>query len=189
MKSALIYTNPVISVCLGFLLLLHPAVHAEKADAGKPVSIDADSSVYDDIKQTTISTGNVIVTRGTLLMKAGKMILKTDPAGYQFATLLPGPSGFTTFRQKRDGGDLWVDGRAERIEYDNKTDIVKLYSKANLKRLEGSKTTDEMEGEFISYDSRTDLFTVNNTPDGSSKPGAGRIKVIIQPRTETQGKP
>ncbi len=185
MKSALIYS----SLILGVLLLVNPCARAEKADAAKPISMDADASVYDDIKQTTTSTGNVIVMRGTLLMKAGKMILKTDPAGYQFATLLPGPSGFTTFRQKRDGGDFWVDGRAERIEYDNKTDVVKLFSKANLKRLEGSKTTDEMEGEFISYDSRTDLFTVNNTADGNSKPGAGRIKVVIQPRTENQGKP
>jgi lipopolysaccharide export system protein LptA len=188
MKSALFYSG-LASLISGFLLLAHPLAQAEKADAGKPISIDADASVYDDIKQTTTSTGNVVVTRGTLLMKAGKMILKTDPAGYQFATLLPGPGGFTTFRQRRDGGDFWVDGRAERIEYDNKTDVVKLFSKANLKRLNGTKTTDEMEGEFISYDSRTDVFTVNNTANGDSKPGAGRIKVVIQPRTENQGNP
>lgn len=183
MKPVHFFSSLLLSLCLC------PLVQAEKADAGKPVTINSDSSLYDDLKQTSTFVGAVVVTRGTLLMNAGKMILKTDPAGYQFATLLPGPNGFATFRQKRDGGDLWVDGRAERIEYDNKTDIVKLYSKANLKRLEGTKTTDEMEGEYISYDSRNDLFTVNNTSDGSSKPGAGRIKVTIQPRTETQGKP
>lgn len=159
---------------------------AEKADLSKPANIDADSLVHDDVKQTSTFTGNVVVTRGTLVMKAGKMILKTDPAGNQFATLLPAPGGFTTFRQKRDGGDLWVQGHAERIEYDNKSDIVKLFSKAKLTRLDGSKPTEDMEGEFISYDSRNDLFSVNNTANGVSKPGAGRVKMVIQPRPESK---
>jgi lipopolysaccharide export system protein LptA len=165
---------------------LAPPALAEKADLNKPANIDADSLIHDDVKQTSTFTGNVVVTRGTLIMKAGKMILKTDPAGNQFATLLPDAGGFTTFRQKRDGGDLWVQGHAERIEYDNKSDIVKLFSKAKLTRLDGGKPTEDMEGEFISYDSRNDLFSVNNTAAGVSKPGAGRVKMVIQPRPESK---
>jgi lipopolysaccharide export system protein LptA len=57
-----------------------------------------------------------------------------------------------------------------------------------LRRLEGKKVTDEVEGEFISYDSRAEFFTVNNTPTGETKPGGGRIKAVIQPRTESKGK-
>jgi lipopolysaccharide export system protein LptA len=159
-------------------------VNAEKADSLKPAEIDADSADYDDVQQVTNLIGNVIMTRGTLIMKANKAVVKRDAADYLYATLYSGPDGFATFRQKRDGGDLWINGQAERIEYNGKTEVVKLFSKAKLKQLEGQKPTNEMEGEFISYETQRDFFTVNNTASGVSKPGAGRIKIVIQPRIE-----
>ncbi|MFC3107512.1 lipopolysaccharide transport periplasmic protein LptA [Undibacterium arcticum] len=162
--------------------------HAEKADAGKPTNIEADQMAYDDVKQINTFSGNVVLKRGTLIMKADKMVVTQDPAGYQFATLTGVSGGVATFRQKRDGGsDLWMEGQGERIEYDGKNELARFFSKAKLKRLEGSKPTDEVEGEFISYDSRTEFFSVNNTANGGSKPGAGRIKVVIQPRPESKG--
>lgn len=163
--------------------------HAEKADAEKPTNIQADKMAYDDVKQINTFSGSVVFTRGTLLMKAGKVVVTQDPAGDQFATLYAEPGGVATFRQKRDGGgDLWIDGQAERIEYDSKTAMVKLFSNAKIKRLDGTKTIDEVEGAFISYDSRNEFFSVNNTATGVSKPGAGRVNVTIQPRTDTKDK-
>jgi len=165
------------------------AAQAEKADMTKPTNIEANQMAYDDVKQINTFTGNVVLTRGTLIMRAHKMIVTQDPQGYQFATLLAPAGGLATFRQKRDAGpNQWVEGHAERIEYDGKTEIVKLFSRAMIRRLEGDKPTDEVEGEFISYDSRAEFFTVNNTPSGQSKPGGGRIKAVIQPRTESKEK-
>ncbi len=178
-----------------FLLLLMfgatftGSVRAEKADTDKPTNVEADQMAYDDVKQVNTFTGNVILTRGTLVMRAHKLVVTQDPAGYQFATLLGTPGSLATFRQKRDAGpNQWVEGQAERIEYDGKVEIVKLFSKAKMRRLEGSKPTDEVEGEFISYDSRAEFFTVNNTPSGENKPGGGRIKAVIQPRSESKDK-
>lgn len=162
---------------------------AEKADSEKPTNVEADQMAYDDVKQINTFTGNVILTRGTLIMRAHKLIVTQDPAGYQYATLLAAPGGVATFRQKRDGApNQWVEGQAERIEYDGKSEMVRLYSKAKMRRLEDTKATDEVEGEFISYDSRAEFFTVNNTPSGENKPGGGRIKAIIQPRTDAKDK-
>lgn len=162
-------------------------VRAEKADTDKPTNVEADQMAYDDVKQINTFSGNVILTRGTLIMRAHKLIVTQDPAGYQFATLLAPPGGLATFRQKRDAGpNQWVEGQAERIEYDGKSEIVKLFSKARMRRLEGSKPTDEVEGEFISYDSRAEFFTVKNTPSGENKPGGGRIKAVIQPRSDSK---
>ncbi|HZW20263.1 lipopolysaccharide transport periplasmic protein LptA [Noviherbaspirillum sp.] len=163
--------------------------HAEKADSDKPTNVEADQMAYDDVKQINTFTGNVVLTRGTLVMRAHKLVVSQDPAGYQFATLLAPAGGVATFRQKRDAGpNQWIEGQAERIEYDGKTEIVKLFSKAKMRRLEGNKPTDEVEGEFISYDSRAEFFTVNNTASGASKPGGGRIKATIQPRSESKDK-
>jgi lipopolysaccharide export system protein LptA len=177
--------------CL-FLLMscmtFHLNVRAEKADADKPTNVEANQMVYDDVKQINTFTGNVILTRGTLTMKAEKMVVIQSPEGYQFATLYAAPGKLVTFRQKRDGGpNLWIEGQAaDRIEYDGKTEIARLFSKAKITLLDGAKPTDEVEGEFISYDSRAELYSVNNTPSGDSKPGAGRIRATIQPRKETK---
>jgi lipopolysaccharide export system protein LptA len=162
--------------------------HAEKADADKPTNVEANQMAYDDIKQINTFTGSVVLTRGTLIMKADRMVVTQDPAGYQFATLYAVPGGLATFRQKRDGGpNLWIEGHAaDRIEYDSKTEVAKFYVKAKVKLLDGPKPTDEVEGEFISYDSRAEFYSVNNTPTGESKAGAGRIKAVIQPRNENK---
>ena len=178
------------SLCL-LNILMTGLAYAEKTDSEKATDIAADQMTYDDVKQINTFTGNVILTRGSLLMKAGRVVVTQDRAGYQSATMYAAPGTLATFRQKRDGGpDLWVEGQADRIEYDGRAELVKLFSKAKLRRLEGTRLTDEIDGEFISYDSRIEFIAVNNNVPGA-KPGTGRIKAVIQPRidpSEAKGK-
>ena len=159
---------------------------AEKADRDKPTNVEANQMFYDEAKMINTFIGNVVLTRGTLIMRAEKMIIRQDAAGYQYATMYAVAGGTTKFRQKRDGGkDLWIEGyAADRIEYDTKTEIAKLYKSAKVKMLDTGRVTDEVEGEFIQYDSRAEFYTVNNTATGESKPGGGRVKAVIQPRTK-----
>lgn len=173
------------------LLCAAGLAQAEKADSTKPTLIDYDNADVDDVKQVSTFTGNVVLTRGTLLMKAAKAVVTKDPEGYQYVTLTSTGGKPTTFRQKRDGeGDQWMEGEAERIEYDGKNELVKLFSRAKVRRLEGSKPSDEVAGEFISYDSRREQFSVRNTASGEGKPGGGRGTMVIQPsRTEPPAAP
>lgn len=159
---------------------------AEKADRDKPTNVEANQMFYDEAKLINTFIGNVVLTRGTLVMHAEKLIVRQDSAGNQFATMFAAPGGITKFRQKRDGGkDLWIEGyAADRIEYDSKTEIAKLFKSAKVKMLDTGRITDEVEGEFIQYDSRAEFYTVNNTTTGDSKPGGGRVKAVIQPRTK-----
>jgi lipopolysaccharide export system protein LptA len=167
------------------LLAAAGAAYAEKADSSKPTEITFDNLDADDVRQIKTFTGNVVLTRGTLLMKSPKAVVTEDPEGYQYVVLHSAPGVQATFRQKLDGaGDQWVEGQADRIEYDNKTELVKLFAKARIKRLEGSKTSSQVDGEFISYDSRKEFFAVKNTPTGESKPGAGRSTMVIQPSSK-----
>ncbi|WP_293777755.1 lipopolysaccharide transport periplasmic protein LptA [uncultured Oxalicibacterium sp.] len=161
-----------------------PLAHAEKADSTKPTNVEANKMEYDDVKQINTFTGNVVLTRGTIRMTSARMIVRQDPEGYQFVTMYAPPNGLATFRQRRDGGnDQWIEGKAERIEYDDKTEIMKLFVRAEMRRLENGKSTDEVQGEYISYDTRAEFFTVHNSPSGTSKDGGGRIRAVIQPRT------
>ena len=175
------------AVCLSLLSL---AASAERADSLKQAIINFDSGDVDEVTQTRILTGNVVVTRGTLSLKADRALVKETPEGYMTVTLTSNPGKVATFRQKRDGGaDLWVEGRAERIEYDQKTEVAKLFSKANITQLDGKRVTDEVNGEFISYDSRKEVFAVRNDASGENKPGKGRVTLILAPRKAQPAQP
>jgi lipopolysaccharide export system protein LptA len=176
-----------ILLLLALLAMLGSSAHAAKADSEQPTNIEADQMVYDDVNQINTFTGNVVLTRGSLVMRAHRLVVKQDPQGYQYATLQAAPNALATFRQKRDSGpDDWVEGEAERIEYDGKAETVQLFTRARMRRLEGKRQVDEVQGASITYDSRAEFFTVNNTAAGESKPGAGRIRAVIQPRAENK---
>lgn len=165
------------------LTLLSLSASAERADSLKQAVVHYDSLDVDEVTQTRILTGNVVLTRGTLTMKSDRALLKETPEGYMSLTLTSGPGGVATFRQKRDGGpDLWVEGQAERIEYDERQELVRLHSKAIVRELEGGRLTNEINGPFISYDNRREVATVRNDPSGQSKVGGGRGTLIIAPR-------
>ena len=159
---------------------------AEKADSLKQAKIDADSFDADEVTQTRTLIGNVVLTRGTLIMKSDKAVLKEAADGYMSVTLTTNPGKMATFRQKKDGGpDLWVEGQARRIEYEERTDMVKLFNNATVKNLEGTRLSNQTDGEFISYDSRKDVAVARNDASGESKAGQGRVTLILAPRKTT----
>lgn len=178
-----------------FLLLVMLSVaslsaSAEKADSAKQTVINYDSLDVDDVSQTSILTGNVVVTKGTLLLKSDKAVIKETPEGYMFVTLTAANGKSATFRQKRDAGpNLWVEGEASRIEYDERTEIVKLFTNARLRELEGPKPTRTVESEYITYDGRKEQFATRNDASGETRTGKGRATMIIAPRKPTAPAP
>lgn len=162
-------------------VLAGPAL-AERADSAKPTVIDANSVTRNDVTQTSIVVGNVVLQRGTLLVKAGRAIIKSDPEGYVYATFYADPGGLATFRQKRDGGDIWDEGEAERIEYDNKAEVIKMFSKAKITTLENNRKTQEAQGPYLSYDSRKEVYSLENDVSGTSKTDGGRVRMVIEPK-------
>jgi lipopolysaccharide export system protein LptA len=170
-------------IVIAALSLASLAAVAERADSLKQAQVDFDNGHLDEVTQTRTLTGNVVLTRGTLLIKSDKAVMKETPEGYMLLTLTAAPGKVATFRQKRDGGpDLWTEGQAQRIEYDERTEVVKLFSNAVVKQLEGKRMTSEVNGPFISYDNRTEQANVFNDAAGASKTGGGRSTIIIAPR-------
>lgn len=182
--------NIIAALLLTLFVAAAGPAQAEKADSNKPTTIEADHGLGENVSQVRTLIGNVVLVKGTLIMKAGKAVVTEDPEGYQFVTFWAAPGALANFRQKRDGGpDLWMEGEAERIEYDNKTEIVKLFSKSKVTQLDGKRVTDEAEGPFISYDSRKEVFALENTVSGESRTGGGRVKMTLQPKPQPGAKP
>jgi lipopolysaccharide export system protein LptA len=163
------------------LALLATMASAERADATKNAIINADSIDADQVSLTRLLTGNVTVERGTMRLTSDKAVVRETPEGYMMVTLTAAPGKLATFRQKRDGGDLWIDGQAQRIEYDDKSQIVKLFGNAQVKQLEAAKVTDELDAEFVSYDSGTERLVSRNDISGENKVGKGRSTLVIAP--------
>lgn len=173
----------VAMVAAAGALLATPALHAEKADRTKPLNVEADRMEYDDLKQVNVFTGDVTLTKGTIIIRGDRVTARQDPQGYQYGESIGKPA---YFRQKRDNVDQFIEGRADRIQYDGKLETVTLTGNASMKRLEREQITDEIYGNVIVYDSRTEFVTVDGKGGTQSTDGRGRgrVRVIIQPRNE-----
>ena len=65
-----------IFICLCFVSINSSYVFAEKADRDKPIELESDTMTSDDSKNTSVYTGNVILTQGTLLIKADELTVR-----------------------------------------------------------------------------------------------------------------
>ena len=167
--------------CACCLALLAGPAQAERADRTKPINLESDRMQVDDAQKTSVFEGKVVMTQGTLAIHADKVTVRQDTEGHQYGSASGNPA---TFRQKRDGAEEYIEGEADRIEYNGKLDKVEFFNHARLKR----EPADEVRGNYISYDSRTEYFTVTGGagPTVSGGP-AGRVHAVIQPRNTTEG--
>jgi len=149
---------------------------AERVDREKPVNIEADRMTVDDVKKESVFEGNVTLSQGTLMLRADRVVVKQDAAGFNFAYAYGKPA---YFRQKRDGVDEYVEGFAERMEYDGKQDKVQMFTNAHVK-----KGLDEVRGDYISYDAVTEFYQVigGGQQAATRTNPQGRVRAVIQPK-------
>jgi lipopolysaccharide export system protein LptA len=165
------------------IALVAAPARAERSDREKEIVVGADRLTADDANRTSTFEGGVVVTQGTMRITANKVTVKEDAERHKFYVATGAP---VTFRQKRDKVDEWVEGFAERAEFDDRDDILKLFNHARVK-----SNQNEITGEFITYDMRKELAEVTGAPPGTAlRPGdvPARVKVIIQPKKGEDGK-
>ena len=150
--------------------------HAEKTDKDKPVNIESDKLAIDDVKKESVFEGNVVLTQGTLMLKADRVVVRQDQQGFNYGFAFGKPA---YFRQKREGYDEYIEGNAERLEYDGKQEKVQLFTNAQIR-----KGQDEVHGDYISYDAVTEFYQVMGGGKVAATPTnpTGRVQVTIQPR-------
>lgn len=168
-----------VSSVLLAALLAASAVWAQKADRSLPLTIEADkSSTVDLAKQVVVFLGNVVITQGTMRIEADRVEVRESPEGWRSAVATGTSAQPATFRQKRDGVDETIEGRAQRIEYDGRVETVRLSGNAMMRRLRGNTPADEVSGPLITYDSVNELFSV------AGAGAEGRVRAVLTPRPE-----
>ena len=153
------------------LALCATPVLAERVDRDQEIVIAADHASADDNARVSVWEGNVVITQGTMRITANKVTVKEDPERNKFYVANGAP---VTFRQKRDKADDYIEGFAQRAEFDDKSAKLKLFDKARLKSVQG-----EISGDLITYDTNRELFEV-----GAAQPGApgSRVKATLIPQ-------
>jgi len=173
----------LLAVLLIGSVLCAPA-SAERADKDKPTNIEADRMSSDDARRMSIFEGNVVLTNGTMVVRADRIVVRQDADGFQFATAYGKP---VRFRQKGDakGGKegIWTEGEALRIEVDGRNERVELFERARVTRGE-----DVVNGEYIFVDQRTEFFSVSAAKGAVPTSPGGRVKAVIQPKTRMEAK-
>lgn len=171
-RLALLPTALIVLAALGA-----PA-RAERADRDKPINLEADKVTLDDRNKVHVFEGQVMLTQGTLVIHADKIVVTQDPGGFQKGVAT---GNLARFRQKREGKDEMIEGEAERIEHDTRTERTQFFNRAMVR-----SGRDEVRGQYIRYDALTENYLVTSGPDGTvAAPSPGRdtrVRAVIQPR-------
>jgi lipopolysaccharide export system protein LptA len=165
---------PLCALLLAACLAL-PA-QAERADRNRPINIEADRVEVDDLRQESVFTGNVVITQGTMMIRADRVILRQDKQGFQFGIAFGKPA---YFKQRREGLDEWVEGWALKLEYDGRKETVQFFEHAKLRRTGG----DEVRGDYMIFEMATEVFrALGGKSMAAANNPEGRVRAVLQPR-------
>jgi lipopolysaccharide export system protein LptA len=162
------------------LAVLCSAAIAEKADREKPTQVEANRMSADDARRTNTFEGDVVVTRGTVTVRADRLVVRQDAQGNQVSTATGEP---VRFRQRQDPkppatqGE-WMEGEARRIVIDDAKGTIELFENARVNR-----GGDEVAGDYIFVDQRSDFFQVSSGKGKGKGEPEGRVRAILQPKT------
>lgn len=171
---------------LALLLAALPA-QAERADRTKPMALESDQPcVVNLAKQTSACAGNVVISQGTLLLRADKLDVRETPEGWQVVQASGTADKPARVKQKRDGIDETVEGQAQRIEYDSKTGVIRFEGAAVVRRLRGATLADEIQGARIVWDGQAETFNVQGGGGTTATNPGGRVRAVITPRPGTE---
>lgn len=164
-------------------------VGAERADRTKPMEVTADKSGNADYQNQVLRfSGNVVITQGTMVIRADRVELRETPDGYRSGTAWGTAGQPVRYRQKRDGSEEHLEGSAERIEFDGRSETLRLIGAAAVRRVRGGETVDEITGALITWNQNAELFSVQGGAPSADNPG-GRVRAVLSPRASAASAP
>jgi lipopolysaccharide export system protein LptA len=166
------------------LLLAAPA-WAEKADRDKPTQIEANRMSADDAKRMNIFEGNVVLTKGTIAVRADRIVVRQDAEGYSLTTATGSPVRFKQRQDPKEGQKegVWMDGEAMRVEIDDRKQTIELFDNARV-----SRGGDEVAGDYIFVDQRSEFYSVSSGKTAKDGQAQGRVRATIQPKASDDAK-
>lgn len=160
------------------------AVAAPALDQDVPTLIDSDRLEYDDARQISVFSGNVVLTRGQLTLHAARLELRQEPNGDQFAVATADGGRQVYVRQTNPDHVEVVEGHADRAEYASNSNVLEFIGHAVVSRMACGQVLDQVRGERIRYNQETEVYTAT----GGARSGGPnqRVRTVIGPRQQAQ---
>lgn len=147
---------------------------ALSTDKDHPMKIEADRVDIDDEKGVSTFRGNVVMTRGSILIKGDVVVVYRDEQ--KDLDKIHSTGNLAHFQQRPDGkpDDVVAEGRE--LFYDALKEVLIIRRQGNV--IQGG---DIFRGEHIVYDSKRDTVEARGgkTDDGEGK--KGRVQMTLQP--------
>ncbi|XQW84575.1 lipopolysaccharide transport periplasmic protein LptA [Thalassotalea piscium] len=154
-------------IAIGLTTALVPTSYAAKIDLKKEINIDASRQAADLKNKIFSYIDNVVITQGTLVIKADLVQVLTDAKTDDKTYIAKGKPA--TFSQKLDDGTpIYL--QANEIKYQPGKNSVVISGNAEL-RQEGSKVT----GSVITYNFVTEQVSADSEENN-------RVKTVLQPK-------
>ncbi len=166
-------------------LLPTRTVLALESDKAQNTQIDADQMTYSETKAQKVNTfsGNVMLTRGTLIIKGDKLIFSEESSGKQLAAMEGKPASFKQQRESKDSNLLMITGQANRIEYNAQANQIILQGNASIIKTSNDQITEQISGNQITYEQTTEFLSVDSSGK-TPKDKPSRVKAVIKPINE-----
>jgi lipopolysaccharide transport protein LptA len=138
---------------------------------------------YDDVKKTSIFTGNVIMTRGLMTLHSDELQMHEDAQGNQYGTALSDPNKMVTVRQERPENFEVIQGVGKRAEYDGTRSTFDLIGQAVVTRYICGKPFDTIRGQRVRYNEKAGTYEAVGGPESAA--AGGRVRSVMEPRART----
>lgn len=160
------------------LLILSPLSFALKSDESQPIQIEANQATADQVNMVTVFSGNVVVTRGSMIVHSNTAQASQDAQGYKTIHMIGTP---VTFSQMNDDGDK-TEGQCNDFNYNTKNNLAILTGRARVK-----KGDNLVMGDKLTYNTQTQIYSATSAnANGVSDTKNGRVTVILQPNQKGQ---
>ena len=173
----------ISAVVLAHTLAFGPVAQALESDKLQPTTIDANQMTYNEKSNVNVFTGNVLLTRGSLVIRGDKLTLIERADGTQFAKVEGKPARFKQQRDSEVANEiLLINGTGNMIEFDGDKSVVTLTGAASIQKSTNGQLTESISGNKITYEQNTEFLNVVGTPNSS---GSSRVQAVIKPKVQT----
>lgn len=175
-------------VCVSALVVFSSAPGAQPANTPPSEEPDtiilSDTLTYDDIKRESTFTGNVVMTRGLMTLKSDTLIMREDEQGFQYGTATTNNGGLVFIRQENPEQFEVIEARGLKAKYNGKTEEIEMIGQAVVTRYICGKRLDNIHGERVIYNQKTDTYKAFGGPNSSA--AGGRVRSVATPGAKAE---
>ncbi|MGB6008736.1 lipopolysaccharide transport periplasmic protein LptA [Castellaniella sp.] len=163
------------------LTLSAQAAPAQDKTAEPDTVILSDTLHYDDVSKTSTFTGNVVLTRGAMTLRADKLVTHEDAQGNQFGTATADKSGTVTIRQENPAKFETLIATGQQADYVGQAGDITLTGQATVTRQICGQTFDNVRGAKIIYHDKTGTYEAFGGKNSAA--AGGRVRSLAQPQS------